>query len=194
MSDSDDTALPVSPDRQTVEQFDRLVQLGVVGQQEKVELIEGRIVRKAAGDRSYPLAAKQAMLALLRVLPRGWHVASEKSVVVSQWSKPLPDMAVVRGQAGDYRKRDVRLPEVALVVHIAQTSLEHDRTVMTRVYASGGVPVYWILNLVDQRIEVFSNPTSDHYDSCEDYQFGQHVPLVIEGVDVGPIPVVDILP
>jgi len=194
MPDFNDTTPPASPLRLSVEQYDELVQSGIIGKQDKVELIEGLLVRKAPGDKSHPLAAKQAMLALLRVLSPGWHVASEKPVVASEWSKPEPDLAVVRGQGRDYLQRDVTAADVALVVKIAQSSLECDRTVMARLYANSGIPVYWILNLVDQQIEVYSRPASDHYESREDFQFSQAVHLVIQGIDVGPIPVEDVLP
>jgi Uma2 family endonuclease len=194
MSEANETKLPPNLYRLSVERYDLIVQLGVIGKQDKVELIEGLIVRKEPGDRSHSLAAKQAMLALLRVLPPGWHVASEKPVVASDWSKPEPDLAVVRGQARDYVERDIIAADVAIVVKIAQSSLECDRTVMARIYATSGIPVYWVLNLVDLQIEVYRKPASGHYDVREDFQFGKEVPLVIQGADVGPIPVVDVLP
>jgi Uma2 family endonuclease len=151
MPDASETTPPASAYRLSVEEYNRIVHAGVFETQDQVELVEGFIVRKTPGDKSHPLAAKQAMLALLRVLSPGWHVASEKSVVASDWSKPEPDLAVVRGQARDYLQRDVTAGDVALVVKIAQSSLEQDRTVMARVYATSGIPVYWILNLVDQQ-------------------------------------------
>jgi len=194
MSDSNKTNPPANLYRLNVEEFNRIIHLGVFETQDQVELIEGLIVRKPPGDKSHPLAAKQAMLALLRVLSPGWHVASSKPVVASQWSKPEPDLAVVRGEARDYLERDIRAGDVVLVVKIAKSTLEIDRTFMARVYAGSGIPVYWILNLVEQQIEVYRKPAPDHYESREDYHFGQAVPFLIEGIDIGPIPVEEILP
>ncbi len=54
--------------------------------------------------------------------------------------------------------------------------------------------IYWILNLVDQQTEVYGKPASDHYEAREDFRFGQELPLMIQGVAVGPIPVEDVLP
>jgi Uma2 family endonuclease len=80
------------------------------------------------------------------------------------------------------------------VVKIAQSRLESDRTVMARIYAASGIPAYWILNIAEEKIEVYTNPAAEHYQAHQDYRFGQDVPLVIEGTDVGPIPVTEVLP
>jgi Uma2 family endonuclease len=194
MSDASDAPPTSNPHRLRVDEFDKMVHSGVLGAQDRVELIDGQVVAKAPGDRSYPLTAKQAMLALLRVVPAGWHVASGKPVVASLWDKPEPDLAVVRGQARDYLTRDIPAGDVALAVSISEISLERDRDILARVYASSGIPAYWVLNLVGHQVEVYSKPASGRYESREDYQFGQELPLLVQGIDVGPIPVEDVLP
>lgn len=180
--------------RLSVEEYDRIVRSGALRGEDRVELIDGFIVQKDTRDRSHPLAAKQAMLALLTVVPPGWHVASERPVVTSSRSKPEPDLAVVKGEARDFLERDITAVDVALVVKIAQSRLECDRTVMAPIYAASGIPTYWILNVAEEQIEVYSNPASGHYQAHEDYRFGQEVPLLIEGTDAGPVPVTDVLP
>jgi len=194
MSDANQIGPPSNYYRLTVDEFDRIVQSGALGKQDRLQLIDGLICRIEPPDRSYPLAAKQAMLALLRVVPPGWHVASERPLVASQWSKPEPDLSVVKGQARDYLQRNITPGDVALVVKIAQTHLDLDRTVMARVYAASGIPAYWVLNVAAERIEVYSNPAADHYQAHNDYVFGQEVPLVIQGTNAGSIPVTDVLP
>jgi Uma2 family endonuclease len=194
MSDSEPIKPPANLYRLTVAEYDRILHSGAIPKEDKVELIEGLIVHKESPDRSYPLAAKQAMLALLRVIPPGWHVASEKPVVASKWSKPEPDLAVVKGQARDYLERDITASDVALVVKIARTHLEQDRGIMAQVYASSGIPAYWLLNLAEERIEAYSNPAEGQYQVRTDYQFGQDVRLVVQGIDAGTIPVTDVLP
>ena len=194
MSDPKQTTPPSGAYRLTVEEYDRIIKSGVIPKEDRVELIEGFLVTKEPPDPSYPLAAKQTMLALLRVVPPGWHVVSEKPVVVSERSKPEPDLAVVKGEARDYLNRDITAQDVALVVKIARTKLEHDRDFMAQVYASSGIPAYWVLNLADERIEAYTDPATERYVTRNDYQFGQDVPLVVRGVDAGAIPVTDVLP
>ncbi len=65
---------------------------------------------------------------------------------------------------------------------------------MVRVYGRAGIPIYWIVNLVDRLIEVYSDPRPDGYATRTDYLPGQYVPVVLDGKVVGQIAVDDLLP
>jgi Uma2 family endonuclease len=78
-------------------------------------------------------------------------------------------------------------------VEVSDTSLAKDRR-RTRVYGAGGIPVYWIINLVDRQVEVYTSPTSDGYGLMQIYKLGENVPVVLEGIVVGHVAVADLLP
>ena len=104
----------------------------------------------------------------------------------------------MRGSPRDYAASRVGPGDVALVVEIAESSLRFDQTKMKTVYARAGIPVYWIVNVVDGRIEVYTDPTGP--DSNPDYrgraEFGPEVevPLVLDGREAARIAVREILP
>jgi Uma2 family endonuclease len=86
-----------------------------------------------------------------------------------------------------------------MVGEVADTSLPTDRTIKLRAYARAGIPIYWVVNLVDRQVEVYTDPftppTGDpHYRTRTDYGPGQSVPLVVAGATVGSIPVDAVLP
>jgi hypothetical protein len=87
---------------------------------------------------------------------------------------------------------------VALVVEVSDSSLDEDRTLMLRAYGGGGIVRYWIINLVDGQVEVYSQPSGPAepigYRHCEVFRPGQEIPVVIDDVEVGRIAVADILP
>ena len=83
--------------------------------------------------------------------------------------------------------------DVALVVEVADSSLAEDRK-MAAIYGGAGVPVYWIVNLVDRQVEVYTDPGIGGYATRTDFRPGQQVPVVIDGREVGQIAVDDILP
>jgi len=180
----------------TVEQYDRMIEAGIIGEHDRVELIEGRLVPKMGRKRPHVQAGKRSFRALSRILAPGWHVAKEDPIVVSDLSKPEPDLSIVRGDLDDYDDRDVSASDLALVVEIAQWSLTDDRTVMARIYAASGIPVYWIINLGDYLVEVYSHPDrySGRYTSHVDYKLGENVPVVIEGREIARVAVADLLP
>ncbi len=171
-----------------------MVQEGVLEKRDRVELIEGFLVVKLSKKPPHVVAGKKGLRTLERVIPQGWHVAKEDPIVASDWSEPEPDLAVIRGQAEDYLQRQVMAAAVALVVEIAESSLATDRSEMGRVYAASGIPYYWIVNLVDRQVEVYSGPGPAGYEGRQDLTPGQDIPVVVDGVEVGRIPVADILP
>jgi Uma2 family endonuclease len=171
-----------------------MIQAGLIGEKAKVELIEGLLVTKTGRNRPHVVAGKKGLRTLERVIPPGWHVAKEDPIVVSDWSKPEPDLAIVRGEIEDYEQRDVMAADVALVVEIADSSLSADQEDMTRVYGASGIPVFWIVNLVDRQLEVDSDPSPEGYRSSQVLKTGQDVAVVIGGVEVSRIDVSQILP
>jgi Uma2 family endonuclease len=85
-----------------------------------------------------------------------------------------------------------------LLIEVADSSLLRDQRDKTRIYARGGIPIYWIVNLVDQRIEVYTQPSGPiavpAYGSFQTYQPGDGVPLVLDGTTVATVPAAELLP
>jgi Uma2 family endonuclease len=180
--------------RLTVQQFDRMIHDGIIPGVDRVELVGGLLVTKMGRNRPHVQADVRALRLLATLVPANWHVRKEDPVVASDWSKPEPDLAVVRGRDQDYDDRDVTAADVALVVEIADSSLTIDREDMARVYAAGGIAIYWIINLLEQQIEVYCDPRSAVYQSMQIAKPGHDVPVVIDGVTIGKIAVSDLLP
>ena len=180
--------------RLTVRQFDRMVDDGTIGDGERVELIEGLLVARTGRNQPSIVAGNKGLRVLWRIVPPGWHVAKGVSIVASDWSKPAPDLAVIRGVVEDYDEQAVTAQDVALVVEIADARLPADRTDRTRVYAAAGIPVYWIVNLAEGQIEVWFDPRREGYQSHQVLGRGQDVPVVVAGGEAGWIAVADILP
>jgi Uma2 family endonuclease len=99
----------------------------------------------------------------------------------------------VRGTIRDFSRRAPGPGDVGLVVEVSDTSLAQDRK-MAEIYSASGIPFYWIVNLADRKIEVHCDPGPAGYRSRTDYLAGRNVPVVIDGVEIGRIAVVDILP
>jgi Uma2 family endonuclease len=182
--------------RFTVRQYDQMVDDGTIAEDAQVELIEGLLVRKMGKKRPHVQAGKKGLQALLRLVPAGWHVAKEDPMVASDWSKPEPDLAVVQGEVEDYSDRDVTASDIALVVEISAATFTDDRTTMGRIYATGGIPLHWIINLIESQIEVYTDPDPvlGQYVSRTDYRRGQDLPVIIDGRQVGTIAVAELLP
>lgn len=149
---------PYAVKRWTLEEFRRLVDLGFLSNDDRIELLEGWIVPKMTQYPPHSWALLNAHNILMPGLGTDWHLRSQLPVETSD-SEPEPDLAVVRGSIDRYLHRHPTTGEVALIVEIADSSRQKDRR-KARIYASIGVPNYWIINLTDRQIEVHSTPNS----------------------------------
>jgi Uma2 family endonuclease len=190
---------PRSLYRFSLEKYEAMIRAGVFTNRDRLELIEGYLVAKMTKYPPHTVSSQLCRVRLERILPPGWHLRIEGPIrIPSRASIPEPDLVVTRGEIRDYGARDPEPPDVALVIEVADSSLDDDRNVMSRIYGGGGVALYWIVNLVDRQVEVYSGPSGSSeplgYRHCEVYRPGQEVPLVINGTEVARIPVADLLP
>ena len=109
-------------------------------------------------------------------------------------SEPEPDIVVIRGKARDFASRHPRPGEAGLVVEVSDPSLSRDRGYKRQFYGEAGIPYYWIANLIDRRIEVYSEPANGDYTVRRDYAPGEAIPLILDGVAVAQIGTGDLIP
>ncbi len=192
---------PVDPDwvpsplyRMTVEEYEAMVASGAFEGRSHFHLINGYLVEKMTQNDPHCTADDLCGEALTRLIPTGWYIRASKPIrLAAQASKPEPDRCVVRGSIRDYSQRTPEAGDAAMVVEIADSSLAADRK-MAGIYGSAGIPVYWIVNLIDRQVEVYTDPGPAGYATRTDYRPGQQIPVVIGGQAVGQIAVVDLLP
>jgi Uma2 family endonuclease len=180
--------------RMSLEQYESLIASGFFPKQDDVHLINGYVVNRMAESPLHGAVCDAILKAIGAFLLAGWFPRVQNGLKIpSQVSIPRPDLAVVRGTPRDYLKRYPDAADAALVAEVSVSSLDEDRA-MADIYAAGGVPVYWIVNVEDGQIEVYSKPGPSGYQSHEVLAPGHMLSVVIDGVVIGEIPVADILP
>jgi Uma2 family endonuclease len=188
---------PVPVRRFSVPEYHRIGELGVLTDHDRVELLEGWIVPKMIHNPPHDNSVELIDEALRPLLPAGWRLRIQSSITTSD-SEPEPDLVVVKGTARQRAKRHPEPAEVALVVEVADSSLETDRDTKARLYARAGVPRYWIVNLGERQLEMMSEPSGPAAEPAfaarEVARAGERVALIIDGMTVGHIEVSDLLP
>lgn len=183
--------------RLSVRQYHEMIEAGILTEDDPVELLEGWLVLKMPKKPAHTLATQLARTALQAMLPAGWYVETQEPLTTAD-SEPEPDVMVVRGSPRDYRNRHPGGQDVALVVEVADASLERDRGAKSALYAAAGVPEYWIINLPETELEVHARPEATSgvtaFAERRDYHPGDSLPLSIDGKVIGSIPVSDLLP
>ncbi|MBI2876684.1 MAG: Uma2 family endonuclease [Candidatus Tectomicrobia bacterium] len=134
-----------------------MAELGLIGPEERLELIEGEIIQQMVPQKSLHATAICLVEEALRLaFGAGFLVRVQLPLVLSPLSEPEPDVAVVRGGPRDYR--DVHPTTALLVVEVADTTLAFDRRTKGSLYARAQIADYWILNLPAQAVEVYRRP------------------------------------
>jgi len=182
--------------RLTVKQYHRMIEAGVLTEDDEVELLEGWMVTKMARNPAHDSAITRLQRRLEPELGEDWYFRIQ-SAITTRESEPEPDLAAVLGPEEKYDTRHPAPYEVGLTIEVADSSLRNDQVVKSRIFARARIPIYWIANLVDKKIEVYTDPVagkSPHYRSQEDFGVDDLIPLVIQGKLIARIPVKDLLP
>jgi Uma2 family endonuclease len=174
-------------------EYERLVASGVFAEDEPFELLDGYLVLKMPKNPPHDACLQLLEEALRGVLPSGWCVRNQSTLRLPS-SRPEPDLCIVRGNARTYVAQHPEPADVGLLIEVADSSPALDRTDKARLYAQAGIPEYWIVNVVDRQIEVYSLPTDEGYAQVAIFAENQHVPFVLDGVQIGIIPVAEVLP
>jgi Uma2 family endonuclease len=184
---------PWTPRRIAVDEYERIIASGSLREPKKVELIDGYMVTKMAKSAEHGFSTKEALKSLDRILPLGWTSRKEEPVRIPDHDEPEPDIAIVRGSDADYRHRIPEPSDVALLVEVSATNVSADRQ-QAILYGRSGIPAYWIVNLVDRSVEVYTDPGPAGYATRSDFSSGQRIRVVIGGQVCGEVDVDDILP
>lgn len=183
--------------RLSVPQYHEMIHRGILTKDDRVELLEGRLVEKMPINPPHRAAVKLTYDTLARLVPAGWYVDAQSPVTLAE-SEPEPDVTVVRGNTRQYLNQHPGPAEVALLVEVSDSTLERGRGLKQRLYAQAGIRVYWIINLVENQLEVYTAPSgpteTPDYGQRRDYALTETVPLVIEEQEIGFIPVRELFP
>jgi Uma2 family endonuclease len=191
-------ALPPFPVcKSTVDEYHRAIAAGIYGEDDHVELIRGWVVPKMPQNAPHRMTITLSIAPISKRLPSGWHLLVQLPVSAPE-SEPEPDLGIARGSGRDYPETP-KAPDVQLLVEAADSSLDYDRTFKKELYAEAGFPYYWIINLLANQVEVYSDPTGPglappDYRQSRVYNIGDEVPLVLDGVEVARVPVDELLP
>lgn len=191
--------------RMNVEQFERYMESQFAGENVDCELLDGYPILKdsaATGDNPMIMGARHAFVvnALNRRLVRlvsdpNWSTTCQTPIVFNESNVLEPDLTVIRGDGSDYMPAYLGPEAIALVIEVADSSVEADRITKLRKYAREGIPRYWIVNLREEQIEVYELPDREHelYSKCAILHGGDTIEFSIPGLPIHQLPVQSIL-
>jgi Uma2 family endonuclease len=126
--------------------------------EERVELLNGEIITMSPKNSPHAATVYNLWSTLSRLFGSSALVRAQDPIILDGWSEPEPDIAVCQPDPYNYAREHPLAAQVLLVIEVAGSSLSYDRNRKATAYAASNIPVYWIVNLRDRRVEVRTDP------------------------------------
>ncbi len=181
----------------SVEKYHAMIEAGILTENDRCELIEGLLVEKMSKNRLHSYVTGWITQWFHARATSDWFADSQEPFTTLE-SEPEPDVTVIRGRRADYPENHPLPHNVLLLVEVAESTLTYDRTVKKRLYARAGIPIYWIVNLIDKQVEIFTQPSGPaekpDFAGQRVVSASEDVEVVIDGKSVGRIEVKELFP
>ena len=150
--------------RSTVDDYHHLAEVGILEEDDRVELLDGEIILMSREDYRHSKAVRRLSKAFLSASQDRFAVGVHDPIILSEYSEPEPDLVLLANEVDAYEG----LPEsrhAYLIVEVSDSALSFDRDSKLKAYARAGIAELWIVNLKENAIEVYREPSEETYSS-----------------------------
>ncbi|MCB9265217.1 MAG: Uma2 family endonuclease [Lewinellaceae bacterium] len=166
----------------TTEEYFKMAEAGILKQDDRVELIDGKIIEMSPIGSKHAACVDKIIATLNRLNNPDVLIRGQNPIRLNKYSAPEPDVAIVRFSPDYYSSGHPSADDILLVIEVSDSSLEYDREIKLPLYASANIPECWIVNLEKREIEVYHSPVGDRYKSNELFLFEDEMPARPVGV------------
>jgi Uma2 family endonuclease len=162
----------------TVKQYHKMVEAGILKEDERVELIRGEIIEiNSISSRHAACVSRLNQFFLFR-LSKSVIVSCQNPVELNDNSEPQPDISLLRRKADFYESGHPKSQDILLVVEVADTTVESDRQIKIPLYAENGIVEVWLVDINQQCIEVYREPSPNGYQNIQRFMRGQNLSIL----------------
>jgi Uma2 family endonuclease len=147
----------------SVREYYRMAEAGILSEGDRVELIEGEVIKMSPIGVRHAACVKRLNALLNRRFSRRFTISVQDPIRLDDYSEPEPDVVLLKRREDFYSQSHPAADDVLLIIEVADTSVEYDRGVKLPLYAGAGVPEVWIANLPEDSVEAYSEPANGVY-------------------------------
>ncbi len=151
----------------TSAEYYQMMETGIIHEGERVELILGQIFTMAAKGVRHTICTRRLFKQLLALIGEQADVQSQDPITLSNNSEPEPDVVIAKLRADNYENSHPLPADIILIIEVSDTTLKFDREVKAPLYAAAGINEYWIINLIDNCLEVYRQPDDGIYTNVQ---------------------------
>ena len=147
--------------RFTLDEYHKLGELGFLHEDDHIQLIRGELIQIASKTRRHETCLRKLWDELPTLVGGRAILQSQAPIIVPPNSEPEPDFAILQKREDDYFSAHPSGEDVLLVMEVSDSSIDYDQDVKQSLYAEAGISDYWIFNLFDYQLEIYSEPYQD---------------------------------
>jgi Uma2 family endonuclease len=164
-----------APHRFTAADYARMLEAGILHEDDRVELLGGQVVEMSPMGAPHAAATERVRHVLSGALGSRAQVRDQKPLALGEYDEPEPDLSVVRPRADFYLQGHPGPADVLLLVEVAETSLVYDQSTKAALYAAAGIREVWVVNLPDGVLEVYRDPRPTGYQDRQTHRRDERV-------------------
>ena len=147
----------------TVDDYHKMGEVGILCEDDRVELIDGELIEMAPIGSDHSGTVIQLTASVSAALAGRAFLSTQNPVRLGTYSEPQPDIAILRCRDDFYRRAHPQPEDVLLLIEVADTTVHYDREVKIPLYARHGIPEVWLIDLQQERVEIYLKPSSNGY-------------------------------
>lgn len=164
--------------RFTVDDYHRMGEAGLFASNQRVELINGEIIEMSPINSPHAGAVKVLNHLLNQILSNQCIIGVQDPIKLSSYAEPEPDISICKFRSDFYSSSHPTPKDVLFLIEVADSSLDYDRQIKLPLYAEAGIPESWIVNLQDQQIEIYTQPSPEGYSQIRIFRKGESIQTI----------------
>lgn len=165
----------------TVEQYHKMVDSGILKEDDRVELIRGEIIEMSPIGTKHAACVRRLHNLLVLKLQGRAIVDSQNPVVLSDTSEPQPDVALLKPRDDFYASTHPHPQDIYLLIEVADTTVKYDEEVKIPLYAEEGIMEVWLVDIKEESIEVYREPAAGGYQNVRKFVAGENLSIGVFG-------------
>jgi len=153
----------IAPKRFRVEDFRKMTEIGILPEESGWEIVDGFLIDKMTIGSKHSGTVNRLNRTLIVLLGKNVVVAVQNPVHIDEYNEPEPDIALLKPRDDFYTASHAAPQDVLLLIEVSDSTLEYDREVKKNLYAEAEIAEYWLVNLQDNTLEVYSQPKNGNY-------------------------------
>ncbi len=150
-----------TPRKFTIEEYHKLIDLGFFPENQRIELIRGEILEMPPKRTIHSVCNSLLWKQIYELIGKQAEIRVQEPIILPLNSEPEPDLVIAQKKTDNYLSGHPHVEDIILIIEISDSTLKYDRETKLSLYAEARINYYWIINLVDNRLEAYTNPFSD---------------------------------